>query len=147
MRRFMLLVFFISNIVFAHNDILSIDDYMNEHPRWKNELSNIIYIGTRCGMVFFEASNEVSKEINNKNAEKYSYVSKIFFYNTSDIANNKVIWPPHTRLILEFYGYFYKQNIFKNYLGNDEFTGLIKKDLETCIVNYDFFEKLPKVIS
>ena len=146
MKKLLLLLFLIPNLVMAQEKILPVAEYTASNTDWQSNLYDIYYVACRCGLAYHAAYEEMQKhnedEVDTSLHDRgYAMVMNIadYIYEYSEVIANY-----EEALISEIEAIFafYQHEAAKSYIKNNQFKGIIGKDISTCKDYESFYERL-----
>jgi len=140
MKRLLLLLFLIPNVIFALPDTLS--EYMSKNPSWNtSDRTSLSYITLRCGVLFEQiselyknrAESQEAYKVSSKNATNFFRVSSDI-YKTSCINFDCIkVEKKASQKKVKKWALIYKGELVNNINTYDVMIhGDIKSDLSTC---------------
>ena len=140
MKRLLLLLFLIPNVIFALPDTLS--EYMSKNPSWNtSDRTSLSYITLRCGVLFEQiselyknrAESQEAYKVSSKNATNFFRVSSDI-YKTSCINFDCIkVEKKASQKKVKKWALIYKKELVNNINTYHEMIhGDIKSDFSTC---------------
>ena len=140
MKRLLLLLFLIPNVIFALPDTLS--EYMSKNPSWNtSDRTSLSYITLRCGVLFEQiselyknrAESQEAYKVSSKNATNFFRVSSDI-YKTSCINFDCIkVEKKASQKKVKKWALIYKGELVNNINTYDVMIhGDIKSDFSTC---------------
>ena len=140
MKRLLLLLFLIPNVIFALPDTLS--EYMSKNPSWNtSDRTSLSYITLRCGVLFEQiselyknrAESQEAYKVSSKNATNFFRVSSDI-YKTSCINFDCIkVEKKASQKKVKKWALIYKEELVNNINTYHEMIhGDIKSDFSTC---------------
>ena len=146
MKKLLLLLFLIPNLVMAQEKILPVAEYTASNTDWQSNLYDIYYVACRCGLAYHAAYEEMQKhnedEVDTSLHDRgYAMVMNIadYIYEYSEVIVH------HERALMseiDAIFAFYQHEAAKSYIENNQFKGIIGRDISTCKDYESFYESL-----
>ena len=146
MKKLLLLLFLIPSLATAQEKIVPVAEYTASNTDWQSNLYDIYYVACRCGFAYQAAYEEMQKhnedEMDTSLHDKgYAMVMNMadYIYEYSEvIANHQVAFENQMEAIFAFY----QNEAAKSYIKNNQFKGIIGRDISTCKDYESFYESL-----
>ena len=146
MKKLLLLLLLIPNLVMAQEKIVPVAEYTSSNTDWQSNLYDIFYVACRCGFAYHAAYEEMQKHNEGKvdtslHDRGYAMVMNMadYIYEYSEVIDHH-----EEALIREIEAIFafYQHEAAKSYIKNNQFKGIIGKDISTCKDYESFYERL-----
>ena len=146
MKKLLLILFLIPNLVMTQEKIVPVAEYTSSNTDWQSNLYDIYYVACRCGLAYNAAYEEMQKhnedEVDTSLHDRgYAMVMNMadYIYEYSEVIANH-----EEALIREIDAIFafYQHEASKSYVENNQFKGIIGKDISTCKDYESFYESL-----
>jgi len=132
----------------GEDKILSINNYMNLTPNWKNDEYQIVKIGTRCGAVFdaYLLSLDIVGSVTKDDLKQFIDlgINDIYVYSVGGLVEFKKVMP--VEVFSNKYNYWvdlYKKMGNTNHeKHNDFFAGMLGDDMQSCLDNYKLYQNI-----
>jgi len=148
MKKILLLLFLIPNLVTSEEEFVPVTEYTANNPNWQSNIYEILYVAYRCGYAYSSAHHKLVEHIGDDGVKVDLYIKGL------RIAMTAVEHVENTYGDISLYDFnsitftvraideFYYEQAKMNYKGNSQFDGIIGNDLKAC-EGYDaFFESL-----
>ncbi len=131
----------------VHAQQISLDEHVGARPKWTEDISEVSYIGSRCGVLFFIVGRYMTQNgntetiiSNGKSFIKWAeeFLSVAVHTGSAIDMSDKFISGRHESLT-KWYSYNISENK-KNH--NDAFVGDVKKDIDFCVVQGALYKAL-----
>ena len=144
MKKLLLLLFLMPNLVMAEEKILPVAEYTASNTDWQSNLYEILYVACRCGFAYSSAHHELIERVGEEGVKEdlhekglaiamnaVDYIEDMY----GDIAYYDI---GSLKFTVEQIAEFYDVEAANNYIGKNQFKGIIGMDLKTC-ESYDAF--------
>ena len=146
MKKLLLLLLLIPNLVTAQEKILPLAEYTASNTDWQSNLYDIYYVACRCGFAYQAAYEEMQKHSEDEVDTSLHDRGYAMVMNMADYIYeySKVIANHEEALIREIDAIFafYQHEASKSYVENNQFKGIIGRDISTCKDYESFYESL-----
>ena len=150
MKKLLLLLFLIPNLVMAQEKIVPVAEYTASNTDWQSNLYDVYYVACRCGFAYQAAYEEMQKHNEDEVDTSLHDRGYVMMMNMADyvyehgasIANHQKAFENQMEAILAFYQY----EASKSYIKNNKFNGIIGKDISTCKDYESFYDGLVKKV-
>ena len=126
--------------------IVPVAEYTSSNTDWQSNLYDIFYVACRCGFAYHAAYEEMQKYNEDEIDSSLHDRGYAMVMNMTDYIYEyfKVIANHEESLIREIDAIFafYQHDAAKNYIKNNQFKGIIGKDISTCKDYESFYESL-----
>ncbi|MBT5836413.1 MAG: hypothetical protein HOH76_04440 [Hellea sp.] len=148
MKKILLLVFLIPNLVTTEEKFIPVIEYTANNPNWQSNIYEILYVAYRCGFAYSSAHHELVEHIGDDGVKVDLYIKGL------RIAMTAVEHVENTYGDISLYDFnsitftvraideFYYEQAKMNYKGNSQFGGTIGNDLKSCEGYDTFFESI-----
>ena len=146
MKKLLLLLLLIPNLVMAQEKIVPVAEYTASNTDWQSNLYDVYYVACRCGFAYQAAYEEMQKhnedEVDTSLHDRgYVMLMSMADYLT-DNADEESFYNKRLENQMEAIFAFYQQEASKSYIENNQFTGIIEKDISTCKDYESFYDSL-----
>ena len=146
MKKLLLLLFLIPNLVMAQEKILPVAEYTASNTDWQSNLYDIYYVACRCGLAYHAAYEEMQKHNEDEVDTSLHDRGYVMVMNMVDyIYEYSEVIVHHERALMseiDAIFAFYQHEAAKSYIKNNQFKGIIGKDISTCKNYESFYESL-----
>ena len=148
MKKLLLFLFLIPNLVMGEDKILSINNYMKLTPNWENDEYQIVKIGTRCGGIFdaYLLSLDIVGSLTKDDLKQFIDlgINDVYVHSVGSIVESKKVMP--VEVFINKYNFwvdFYKKMGNENHeKHNDFFAGMVGDDMQSCLDNYKLYQNI-----
>lgn len=148
MKKLILLLLLIPNVVIAQEKILPVAEYTASNTDWQSNLYDIYYVACRCGFAYQAAYEEIqnhNKDEVDTNLHDRGYVMMMSMADyLIDNADEESFYNKSLENQMEAIFAFYQNEASKSYMENNKFNGIIGKDISTCKGYESFYDGLVK---
>ena len=146
MKKLLLLLFLIPNLVMAQEKIVPVAEYTASNTDWQSNLYDIYYVACRCGFAYQAAYEEMQKHnedevdtsLHDRGYVMMMSMADYVYEHGEGIANHQKAFENQMEAIFAFY----QHEAAKSYIENNQFTGIIEKDISTCKDYESFYDSL-----
>ena len=150
MKKLLLILLLIPNLVMAKEKIVPLAEYTASNTKWQSNLYDVYYVACRCGFAYQAAYEEMQKHNEDEVDTSLHDRGYVMMMNMADyvyehgvsIANHQKAFENQMEAILAFYQY----EASKSYIKNNKFNGIIGKDISTCKDYESFYDGLIKKV-
>jgi hypothetical protein len=148
MKKLLILLLLISNLVIAQEKIVPLTEYTTSNIDWQSNLYDVYYVACRCGFAYQAAYEEMQKHTEDEvdtyfHDRGYVMIMSMADYLT-DNADEKSFFDKKLENQMEAIFAFYQDEASKSYIENNKFNGIIGKDILTCKDYESFYNSLNK---
>ena len=134
------------NLVMAQEKIVPVAEYTASNTDWQSNLYDIYYVACRCGLAYHAAYEEMQKHNEHEIDTSLHDRGYAMVMNMTDYIYeySRVIGHHERALMIEIDAIFafYQHDAAKSYIKNNQFKGIIGKDISTCKDYESFYESL-----
>ena len=146
MKKLLLLLLLIPNLVMAQEKIVPVAEYTASNTDWQSNLYDVYYVACLCGFAYQAAYEEMQKhnedEVDTSLHDRgYVMLMSMADYLT-DNADEESFYNKRLENQMEAIFAFYQQEASKSYIENNQFTGIIEKDISTYKDYESFYDSL-----
>lgn len=126
--------------------------WSKERPEWKKDLSEVAYVGARCGSIDYVTGYYFSQEGNKPedvaNGKRFVEIGHTYTSVSQQLArilgmSDKFLYERHEALAK-----WYSMNLAENKkLHNEIFVGDFKSDFDFCVQQYQLYKALDEQLS
>ena len=146
MKKILLLLFLIPNLVMAQEKIIPVAEYTASNTDWQSNLYDIYYVACRCGFAYQAAYEEMQKHsedevdtsLHDRGYVMVMSMADYVYEHGEGIANHQEAFENQMEAIFAFY----QNEAAKSYIKNNQFKGIIGRDISTCKDYESFYESL-----
>ena len=150
MKKILLLLFLIPNLVIAQEKIVPVAEYTASNTDWQSNLYDVYYVACRCGFAYQAAYEEMQKHnedevdtsLHDRGYVMVMSMADYVYEHGEGIANHQVAFENQMEAIFAFY----QDEASKSYIKNNKFNGIIGKDISTCKDYESFYDGLIKKV-
>ena len=146
MKKLLLILFLISNLLMAQDKIVPVAEYTASNTDWQSNLYDVYYVACRCGFAYQAAYEEMQKHFEDEvdislHDRGYVMMMNMADYLTDNV-DEKSFYDKKLENQMEAIFAFYKNEASKSYIENNQFNGIIGKDISTCKDYESFYDGL-----
>ena len=145
-KLIILLLLLIPNLVLAQERVVPIAEYTASNTDWQSNLYDIYYVACRCGFAYHAAYEEMQKHNEDEIDTSLHDRGYAMVMNMTDYIYeySRVIGHHERALMIEIDAIFsfYQHDAAKNYIKNNQFKGIIGKDISACKDYESFYDGL-----
>ena len=134
------------NLVMAQERVFPVAEYTASNTDWQSNLYDIYYVACRCGFAYHAAYEEMQKHNEDEIDTSLHDRGYAMVMNMTDYIYeySRVIGHHERALMIEIDAIFafYQHDAAKSYIKNNQFKGIIGKDISTCKDYESFYESL-----
>ena len=145
-KLIILLLLLIPNLVLAQERVVPVAEYTSSNTDWQSNLYDIYYVACRCGFAYHAAYEEMQKHNEDEIDTSLHDRGYAMVMNMTDYIYeySRVIGHHERALMIEIDAIFsfYQHDAAKNYIKNNQFKGIIGKDISACKDYESFYDGL-----
>ena len=145
-KLIILLLLLIPNLLMAQEKIVPVAEYTSSNTDWQSNLYDIFYVACRCGFAYHAAYEEMQKHNEDEVDTSLHDRGYAMVMNMTDYIYeySRVIGHHERALMSEIDAIFdfYLHDAAKSYIKNNQFKGIIGKDISTCKDYESFYDEL-----
>ena len=146
MKKLLLILLLIPNLVMAQEKIVPVAEYTASNTDWQSNLYDIYYVACRCGFAYQAAYEEMQKHsedevdtsLHDRGYVMVMSMADYVYEHGEGIANHQKAFENQMEAIFAFY----QHEASKSYSENNQFKGIIGRDISTCKDYESFYESL-----
>ena len=146
MKKLLLLLFLIPNLVMAQEKIVPVAEYTTSNTDWQSNLYDVYYVACRCGFAYQAAYEEMQKHnedevdtsLHDRGYLMMMSMADYVYEHGEGIAHHQEAFENQMEAIFAFY----QHEAAKSYIENNQFNGIIGKDISTCKDYESFYDGL-----
>ena len=146
MKKLLLLLLLIPNLVMAQEKIVPVAEYTASNTDWQSNLYDIYYVACRCGFAYQAAYEEMQKHsegevdisLHDRGYVMVMSMADYVYEHGEGISNHQEAFENQMEAIFAFY----QNEAAKSYIKNNQFNGIIGKDISTCNDYESFYDGL-----
>ena len=146
MKKLLLLLLLIPNLVMAQEKIVPVAEYTASNTKWQSNLYDVYYVACRCGFAYQAAYEEMQKHNEDEVDTSLHDRGYVMMMNMADyvyehgegIANHQKAFENQMEAIFAFY----QHEASRSYIDKNQFNGIIGKDISTCKAYESFYDGL-----
>ena len=146
MKKLLLLLLLIPNLVMSQEKIDLVAEYTASNTDWQSNLYDIYYVASRCGLAYHAAYEEMQKHNEDEVDTSLHDRGYVMVMNMADyIYEYSEVIVHHEEALtreIEAIFAFYQHEAAKSYIKNNQFKGIIGKDISTCKDYESFYDGL-----
>lgn len=146
MKNLTYLVLLIWSLTAEAATLIPLDSYIQERPKWHEDISELVYVGTRCDCLYTTIGNwavgngrEQAKSYGRKLLESAEIFRSVYTALSFEVNMNQSSIEKRFQEVVSVY----TDKVVENKrLNNNVFDGYVGKDIEVCKKNLPLYEAI-----